>query len=264
MPVLSTVRVTFEGMMLLFVNDNRPYCSVAFLKDVPHHEPKLVITKIRAGAAPEELRSLSVQQLQDDLYLDTNKSNPRVRLHKSADTDPFQRRESGTNREDFRWAVDLEGFEVYNSALKPGLVREKLKPVLTIYDGMFYAQIPISENALTRKKHDENVPFPLGKVAVLLRAEIKLDQLDQAVAFRNGAESDPLSLPAEQNVDYGIYVSNKREHPPGSSEIDANNYHPVVASHIPSYRRIVFGKVQIMATPDAVCLPGWMGTTELP
>lgn len=37
MPPVSTVRVTFEGMLLLFLNDNRDNCFVGFLKDIPHH-----------------------------------------------------------------------------------------------------------------------------------------------------------------------------------------------------------------------------------
>lgn len=263
MPV-STIRITFEGMMLLFVNDNRPYCDVAFLKEVPHHEPKLVISKILKDAAPELLLELSRQELQDQLYLDTNKSNPRVGIHKSSAPDPFVRTETNVNKDDFRWAVNLEGFEVYDSDLKPGLVREKLQPMLRIYDGTFYAQTPLSHNELTRKRHNESSPHMLGKVAVLLRAEITLDRLGQSASFYNGPQSDPLSLPAEENTDYGIYVSNKRAHLHEHDEIDAENYHEVVASHIPPFRRIKFGKVGIDSTPDAVCLPGWMGTTTLP
>jgi hypothetical protein len=98
---------------------------------------------------------------------------------------------------------------------------------------------------------------------VLLRSEITLDAGQQAL-FYNGGGNTPLPLPAIENTDYGIYVGNKRMHE-ASAEIDANNYHEVVASHIPVFRRILFGRYdEQRSTPDAVCLPGWMGTTELP
>lgn len=263
MPI-STVRVTYEGILLLFVQDNKPRCNVAFLKDVPHHEVKLVITSIRKGAAPEELLRLTGAQLQDDLFLDTNKPEPRVRIFKTSAADPFQRVQTSENKDDFRWAVNLEGHEVYESVLKPGLVNARLKPMLTIFDGTFYSQAPLSVNELTRRRHNEATPHRLGKVAVLLRSEITLDSGQQALFF-NGGASDPTPLPAVPDVDYGIYVSNKRMHGP-SPEIDADHYHEVIASHTSPFRRIRFGRYpdEHRATPDAVCLPGWMGTTELP
>jgi hypothetical protein len=215
MPPVSTIQITFEGMLLLFVNDDREYCDVGFLKDVPHHAAKLLITKIpRGGGAPAtvlEIPDPSVgSKFQDRLWLDVDKDGARVRLHKPATA--FVRNEVTTDKSDFRWAVNLEGDEVYNRELKSATAFDRLKPMLRINDGRFYAQTPLSANELSRQRFDESSPVRLGKVAVQLRAEIGLDAGNVATFF-NG-DSDPgTELRAEQNVDYGIYVCNSR--PPG-------------------------------------------------
>lgn len=264
MPPVSTIRITFEGMLLVFVNDGRAYCDVGFLKDVPHHEPKLLITKMPRGGAPEKLLELPNPDanFKDRLWLDVPGDGPRVRLHKSSATDPFVRNVSVDN-EDFRWAVNLEGHEVYNRELKRGLALDKLGPMLRINAGVFYAQTPLSSNTLSRQRPDETAPTPLGKVAVQLRAEIGLDA-GQVATFFNGTDGQPWPLTAQQDIDYGIYVCNSR-HNGHDPSIDADNYHSVVAGDLAPSRRIRFGREpRERSTPDAVCLPGWMGTTELP
>lgn len=263
MAPVSTIRVTFEGMILLFVKDNTEYCDVGFLKDIAHHYSEVQITKIPRTGAAEILAHLHGVGLKDQLWLDVDKPNPRVRVYTASAVEPFPRDESTANSGDFRWAVNLEGHEVYDTPLKAGIALDRLKPRLRIYDGTFYSQTPLSSNKLTRKKHDEPNPVILGKVATQLRAEIHLD-VGQVATFLNGPDvGDRIPLRAQQDVDYGIYVCNKRQHGHGDPSIDAENYHSVVATNIPPRRYIRFGRAGNRATPDAVCLPGWMGTSDL-
>jgi hypothetical protein len=247
-------------MMLMFVNDNREYCDVGFLKDVPHHEPKLLITKMPRGGAPEKLLELFRPDFNDRLWLDVNKPEPRVRIYRSAAADPFVRTETAGNVGDFRWALNLEGHEVYNRELKRTTAFDKLVPRLRINDGMFYAQTPLSRNGLTRTRPGEPLT-PLGKVAVQLRAEIGLDA-GQFASFFNGTEKLP--LPATTDIDYGIYVCNSRPHGHEDNSIDAENYHPMVVRDLAPSRRILFGREGARSTPDSSCLVGWMGMTEWP
>lgn len=264
MTTVSTVRVTFEGMLLLFVKDNRPHCDVGFLSNIPHHYSEIQITKIPRTGAAEVLKHLHGADLNDQLFLDVDKVNPVVRVYTSDSfPDPFSRVEDPGNRGDFRWAVNFEGAEVYDRPLKLAVALDRLKPRLRIYDGTFYSQTPLSTNKLTRKKHNETNPVVLGKVATQLRAEIQLEA-NQVATFLNGSGAEnEVSLSAQPDTDYGIYVCNKRHHAHQDDSIDADHYHSVVVTDTPPRRYIKFGREGNMATPDAVCLPAWMGTSEL-
>jgi len=246
MPI-STIRFSFEGMLLLFLNDDREYCDVGLLSNVHHHQPEILITRTERSRSTTILFPQAGQIIADRLFLNTNRSQQRVRLQAMG-------------------LVNLEGNQVYGRRLEPGLALQKLRPILRIYDGTFFAQPPFSDNKLTVTK-PSGVTTDLGLVATRIGAEIALES-EETASFFNGPDSAPTPLPAVENVDYNISMTNKRQHGP-SAEIDAENYHLVVANHIPPFRRVTFGRSPafdktIVSTPDAVCLPGWMGTTELP
>ncbi len=101
MPPVSTVRVTFEGMLVMFLNDDREYCDVGFLKGIPHHYSEVQITKIPRVGAPEVIGYFHGAALKDQLILDVNKPAPRVRLYKSSAPDPFPRLATSDGRHDF-------------------------------------------------------------------------------------------------------------------------------------------------------------------
>lgn len=259
---LSTVRVTFEGMLLLFVKDNTAHCDVGFLRDIPHHYSEVQITRIPRGGAPEIIEHLHGARLKDKLWLDTNKLNQRVYLHMPEAE--FRRDQSDPNSGDFRWAVNLEGDEVYNRSLRAGIAFGRLNPMLRIADGKFSSQTPLSTNKLTRKRITESNFVTLGNVATQLKAEIQLDAGQEATFFNGPATEDRIQLLARQGVDYGVYVCNKREHGNEDGSVDADNYHSVVANDIAPGRYIRFGRYpDDKATPDAVCPPGWMGNGGL-
>jgi hypothetical protein len=263
MSPVSTIRLTFDGMLLLFMNDGREFCIVQFLKNIEHHVPELLITKIpRAGAADVLLHLSGAAAFKDQCWLDVQRTPQRpqrVRLRFDENSEePFERVETDTNRDDFRWAVNLEGREVYNTQLS--LLPHLVRPSFRINEGTFYTQT-LSNNELTKKVGAAGGTELLGKVAVQIGAEIGLGSRDTAF-FSNGLDGEQRELKPETGIDYGILVKNSRPQGHEDHSIDANNYHPVVASNIAPSRKITFARrPENRATPDAVCLPGWMGTS---
>jgi hypothetical protein len=261
---ISTIRITFEGMMILFVDDGRRYCDVGLLKYAPNHVASVLITKIPEVGAPETILHVHDADLESQVWLDIQKREPSISLFQD-NTVGFKRATDDGNPKDFRWALDFEGHEMYDSNVT--LDPAGFKSILRINDGTFYTQQK-SDNTLAIKRGSAPGENVLGKVAVRLRADIALARLEVAY-FSNGANGVPVLLKPEATTNYGIYVSQIRhDHAPGhpqaaDDEIDAENYNTAVAINFPPSRKIHFAR-GFRATPDAVCLTATMSQTGLP
>jgi hypothetical protein len=257
---VSTVQITFDGMMILFASSDRPYCDVGILKYAPNHEANLLITKIPEFGAPQTLLHLHGEEFESRMWLDAEKLEAGITLfmdHRK----PFQR-DAHDNPMDFRWALDFEGEEMYT--VKTSVDPSGFKTFLRINDGTFYTQ-SISDNELIKKPWKEP-DQTIGRVAIKLRAEITLT--DESAYFQNGVNAQPVEIKAEQGVNYGIYVSQVRDHSAGhahtaSEDVDAENYNYVIAFDQPYNRKIHFGATTARIDPDARCLIPTMSQSEI-
>jgi hypothetical protein len=258
---VSSIQMTFEGMMILFVRQGGPYCDVGILKYAPDHMANIVLTRIPELGAPETLLNLHDADFQSRMWLDVDKFEAAITLYENH-SKPF-RRANSDDPIDFRWALDLEGEEMYK--FKIPVDSAGFMSVLRINDGTFYTQ-ETSKNRLVKIPWKEP-EVTLGKVAVKLRADITLT--GESAYFQNGVNAKPLELKAEKKINYGIYVSHVRpQHSGGdaeavSNEIDAENYNFAVAVDRPYNQKIHFNSTGKRTTPDAVCLTPTMSQTEL-
>lgn len=255
----SLIQMTFEGMMVLFVKNGGVYCDVGLLKHAPNHIANLLVTRIPRVGAPEILLHLHDAEFESRLWLDVQKREPLITLYTNSDRD-FQR-DDKDDVQDFRWVVNFEGPQMY--ARPVGKDPSAFRSFLRINDGTFYTQ-QLSSNELILLKPRRD-PETIGQVAVRIRCEIALSGSEVAF-FSNGADNRPVELPASENVDYGIYLSNVRhehEHSPDhspavESDIDAENYNTALAVDQPPSRKIHFDR-SARATPDAACFPPTSG-----
>lgn len=256
---MSIIRVTFEGMLVLFLNNARRYCHVGILKNAPNHDAKLVATKIPSGGAPEEMARLGNDNFAPQLWLDVQKSTPKIEL--TTDGSAFTRLTHHADS-DFRWAIDFEGDDLYKHPIRTDMAG--FSSVLQINDGKFSTQ-QISNNQLT-KRQGNSTQIVVGKVATKLVAAIALSANDKAELW-NGETDLPLAtFENVPSVDYGIYLGKTRghHHAEDSEVIDANHYYTALGSDIAPGRKYYFDREpSSRIDPDAVCLPAWMGTTEL-
>lgn len=259
MPV-STIRMTFEGMMVLFVREGGSYCHVGILKQAPNHAADILITRIPECGAPQTMLHLHDDDFESRMWLDVDKFEAGITLFKD-ESQLFQRATDQGNPIDFRWALDFEGDEMYD--FKVPVDFAGFKSVLRINDGTFYTQEKSRNELLIRPWHQPEVR--LGRVAVRLRADITLD--GQSAYFQNGHNVRPLELKAQERVNYGIYISHARhqhsaENEHSAYEIDAENYNSAVAVDRPYHQKIHFDRVDQRSSPDAVCLTAAMSQTE--
>lgn len=249
--VRSRIQLTFEGMMVLFVKDGAEYCDVGLIKHAPNHVAHLLITKIPEIGAPETILHLHDAQLDESrLWLDVQKTGTRIRLYTNGD--PHFDRKSHVDDRDFRWRVDFP--DLYGGTIAHD--KNAFRLFLRINDGTFYTQQK-SENQLVLKKPGKD-PETIGKVAVKLRSEIELAGEDVAY-FSNGTGTS-IPLPAQRDVDYGIYLGLVRHdhsasHSLATEDIDAEHYYTAMAIDKPPSRKIHFDRDDHRATPDAVCFP---------
>jgi hypothetical protein len=257
----SNIQITFEGMMILFISDERPYCDVGVLKHAPGHEANILITRIPEYGAPEEMLHLHGDGFEPRMWLDVEKFEAGITLFMD-DHVRFDRATGHGNPIDFRWALDFEGKEMYTT---PTMVDPTaFKTIIRINDGIFYTQ-ERSDNGLVKKPWKADEVY-LGRVAVRIRANITLN--DESAFFQNGINATPLELPAAADINYGIYISQARTHHATaheraqSQDIDAENYNFAVAVDLPHNRKIHLGR-DVRNTPDATCLVPTMSQSEI-
>jgi hypothetical protein len=264
MPVpVSTITLSFEGMLVIFAANDlirpRPQFEVGILKNAPEHVADVLVTKTHDSGAPTILGHWREDQIENQLWLDVqdvSQAGPALFIPPDIPARTFNRAKDVGDDFDFRWAVDFEGLDAYNHPIDVDLSGFK---VLRINNGTFSTQTK-SSNPLERYTVNTN-PAPIGEVAVVLKAEIKLDLANSVAYFSNGASLPSIPLAREERTDYGIYVSNVCSIAGHKGSQDSDNYYTAIGSRIPPSGRIRFKTVQRI-TPDAACFTAWLSQTD--
>jgi hypothetical protein len=256
---MSVIRIVFEGMMVLFVKNGGKSCDVGILKHAPDHTAKLIVNKISQGD-PQEMARLEGNGFQSRLWLDVAKdpSSLKIQLHTDG-TSIFDRRRAVSD--DFRWALDFEGREMYEPS-RVSVDVSAFSSILHINDGTFYTK-QVSANQLTIKSVN-TLPATIGKVATKLVALITLAGTETASLWNGENADQPLaSFKHESGLDYAIQLVNIRHHPVEVlDQADAEYYYTAIASNIAPSRKLHFGETARI-DPDARCLTAWASQTEL-
>jgi len=254
---VSTIRVTFEGLLVLFIDKSRTYCDVGILKYAPNHMANLLITKIPKLGAPETITHLHDADMESRLWLDVPRFEAVINLFRN-DSVRFVRATDHGDPQDFRWVLDFEGSEMYGVEVE--VDSAGFKSILRINDGTFFTQEKSWNRLIVIKDGKEK---DIGRVATRIRAEIPLYGSQKAY-FSNGAIGTPIELEAEMDTDFGIYVSQIRHNhaavhgPSESDEVDGNYYNSAMAANVPPNQKIRFARGNEV-TPDAACFTGSTG-----
>ncbi len=256
--VVSTISITFEGLLMLFLNDDKPFCDVGILKAVPPKHPARILIIKKKGGISETLLDLPGDRFEERLWLDVHKKSPDIKVQKGLTF----RRKSKNDADDVRWSLDFEGDEMFEEPIK--VDKSGFRSILRINDGKF-STIERSKNELILLKPDEE-PLTIGEVATKIGANIQLGK-DDVAYFSNGVHILDPPLSAEAGVNYEIQVSQveatkgkaKQKRP--LADVDAEYYYTVVAGDLAPSRRIHFG-IPARSTPDASCLTAVVGESD--
>ena len=208
----ALVRIYFEGISLLSVNDSRE-CEVGIVK-CSDHELNITIRKHTPHGSTNIDHKLDLER---DIKIEV--INPVERYVQKYTPARFRRLTDTGDREDFRWVSDLEGSELHKHKLNPNKDRgrrkpDKLKLRLFITDGMLYTERK-SEKLFARVRWDrKRVPTYFGRVAERVGVDIVCkDGADSAVVLKNlGSSPGGVKLPKESNTWYEIVVKTSCEY----------------------------------------------------
>lgn len=256
---MSQLRVVLEGVMVLFVGNGRPYCYVGIVKNVPEHTAQLIVNEI-SGGEPEEKARIEHAQFQPRLWLQAAKATTKIELI----TDGTGRlNRNGPDSDDFRWVLNFEGPEVYDHRI--AVDQSGFSAILRINDGKFYTK-EVSDNKL--RLFNRTQDRPIGKVATKVRILINLASGESAALWNGAGAVNPVfEFAYKSGVDYGVYLKNVRPHahPETSAlmeQIDAEFYYNALGGDVVPSDKFHFD-IPHRVDPDARCLIGWMGQTDL-
>jgi len=261
---VSTIQVTFHGMMMLFINDDSTVCQVGILKHAPDHEALIEIEKV-VNEEHQPLHSIEGPDFQPRMWLDVQKNENIIAVYHGED-EINRGRDTGDDY-DFDWVLDFEGDLMYKrrvSVDKPGF-----RTILSINDGTFFTAQK-SGNTLKLKKPGKGkdkgkvIDPDIGRVATKVGLRIYLADGENA-SFFNGVDEIP--LPPARNTNYKILVKLARpeHHRPALDEVaDAENYYTAVAGNVAPSKRIHFEAGTGKNDPDSRCLMPTLSQSEIP
>lgn len=257
-----TVTLVLKGLMAIFVNEAETECTVGILKDPPpRHSLEIFFRKTPVGGMTTELRpSLKPPQIKKSLRLEAeNVSQTKITfLDRNANINR-QAEALPENKEAFRWVVDLEHAELYDSRI--GAKKNAFNPFLTFKKGELYTKNISRSRLFTQRGLFLFEEF--GFVANAIGARIRLDQPNSSAVFYNGGDAISLSEP---NTDYEIEINHDAEN---HSEVvtDANHYYKAVGLGLPEAERILFMSRAVVgggppAGPEAACFTAFLGRSQ--
>jgi hypothetical protein len=169
--VNAPIVLLFHGL-LSFINFGPKRCDVGVHNQDPDHDFVVYVLndsfKVLQAIPVRDLKSTDPFTFTAD-KVDAPVSGADGTVGFFQDQDIFRRDMASDHECDFRWLLDFEGPEFYNSALQ--LKPETLKPTLRVYNGLFHtAQLTKS----TFKRHSPEGELSLGPIAFLIAANIYL------------------------------------------------------------------------------------------
>jgi hypothetical protein len=198
----ATVRISFNGLLALCINDNRQ-AEIGALRNV-HHVLTVDVNKVSPTGVSLFHFPVSPDQ---DIWIEAVKPATDGVTTYVNDQVQFNRQQDTGDPEDFRWLIDLEGEELHNQKLAISK-SEMLNPRLHISNATFYTEKKAVELSGRVTWDDDTRWVFLGRLAETLAADILLDNENSEVILRSGADS--LRLKKEPGTRYEIAVRNTR------------------------------------------------------
>lgn len=241
---LPDVELHFQGMMGLFINDNRPYCELGILSEVPGHPLEVRVLRRAIKGDEEIIREYNEETLKDLFSLNVrNAPNEGIRLFRPEGQVRFDRKQDKGDDNDFRWALDFEGPEVYGEPVELDLAG--LRSVFTINNGLFFTLKKSDDELVMIEENQKDV---LGRVALAIGAYIHLGDEGEAI-FEHGGDSDVFRQ--EKGIQHVISICQVRSPWPSTSRPHPNDsilYDQIVKGGKISGKKIRFAGTGVHST----------------
>ncbi|MCA1633610.1 MAG: hypothetical protein LC802_07810 [Acidobacteria bacterium] len=259
------VHITVEGLIALFYRKGFTggdilACEMGAVRDAPGHVFSLRVRKnnvdVPIGAPPTELQ-LDVQNI----------TQTGIRRRQMDAVIDRLRGSTPINKQSFKWVLDFEGNELYGQAI--GANRAKLHPTLRIEHGELFAET-LSQNHLVYRRLPTDPWTHIGIVATQVRAFIDLDQpTSEAVLKNGGVPVEATRTRRGEQLDIIMRMVHPDDEPLGiPHNQDANHYHLAIGQGLGPADIVTFDSTPVIPlpvpiSPEASCLVGQMGTTEI-
>ncbi len=273
------IKLTFAGIMVASIREDRPLCHFGIVKKAPDHVVKVEIAKAHGDSGVREvLATFGDYDLAPRFSLSVSEPlHPGIQLFKG-DVE-FDRLQDKGDSLDYRWVLDFDS-EVYPEGLT---VNEGgFRSIFELDNGLFLTR-RISDDQLRKKRLDpttgkaENEPTIIGRVATAIGAHIFLGDGGSAV-FTNGEKA--IELKPESGIVFEIEITQNRKNrtaPPTFNH--ATLYEAVIANRVRSSGKVRLeplqdhthdahhphgpGEEEEAGDPHAECLTPRLGATRI-
>ncbi|HEV2915076.1 MAG TPA: hypothetical protein VGX92_17500 [Pyrinomonadaceae bacterium] len=253
----ATITLILKGLLAIFVNTDRTECTVGILRNPPpEHTLEITVTKQLLGGGEVEI---PVHNIGAELYLDVqNTSQPNITFRDmgaviNRQVDP------ATNRDSFKWVVDLENEELYNTAI--GANRGAFHPLFIFNSGELFAR-SISRSHLFIRRGLFGQLEDFGFVASEVGVAISLDQENSRAVFTSGGVE---IFTSEPDTNYVIDIDHDAA-AHSNIVLDANHYYKAVGLGLSERERISFMSIvddSGPAGPEAACFSGHLSKSPI-
>lgn len=208
------VTVFFEGLMICCFNPNENRFETAILRR-ENHDFSVRIVKYDGDSKVEDKEYKDIPS-EDVLFDFEGKGNPQVNGFRKFEAGTFDRKnESFNDSRDFRWLVDLEGEEFYNSKIEPtgqSLSKHKM-PLVPVYvkNAEFYVNqltYYLNDKVEDDEKGNEINREFFGKYGYVLGARMNADDI---IMNFEGSPIPSLNVSRKDGFTYKIFITNTRE-----------------------------------------------------
>jgi hypothetical protein len=293
--------LSFQGILLTSALPGFPYADIGLVDNSDGRHPLNIKVRklVNNTQVPDMLVDLDLKDgdvpTGRDLILDVgNRDGGGVNLYKTGTFDRSRPEGAGNDVNDFRWAIDFEGDEVYCEKVAVVLAGfRSFVRINRIGSGLFFVQTPYPGYATRSisqlRKVEGSTKTCLGRVAVRLAANFPLDSGGQSTFTLTGASPIVRNLPAKDGVTYTVDISQSCTDYAACGN-DSSIYDKVITGNKAHTRKISFDLCPSagpeMATrqqltnellsvlseafgsehfyiPEAVCFPGTTGQTDL-
>lgn len=280
---LSTVKLTFSGLLVLHFKKGMTRCHVGIPRDVPHHEPGMNVV-VRTALGSVTVLQLRREDFQRSAFRLRVENCPQTGRIKPLEFDNFIRKEDVGHENDFRWAMDFED-ELYKKDI--GHVKDSWLSWLGIDGGDFFTEKKSEDKLQTYFENSPDKVETHGRVAVIVGGRIDLDKVGSQVVLQRRGKSKGATwenvftcLPVP-GVQYGFDLS--QAVPPGTvtppeHRRHANFYYNSVGSKLTKAEKKYFRspeeeepsalqkeyprmRADDFVDPRAICFVGNMGRT---
>ena len=187
MPVTNfgpTIRLTFKGLFLSFVQDGADFAQIGSVLGSPCHRPRLSVQKNRAIVDLPDLELEEDTFVKNDIKLEvTHTSQSKIAVFSQPG---FNRVADAGNEKDFQWQIDLQKDIFAGKSFN--LRKDQIGPIFQTNSGVFFTSKK-TPGILKIKRSEDDVFQTVGRGAQVISADIQFDQiLSRAVLSCDGKE----------------------------------------------------------------------------